>query len=52
MIVKKKPFIKKCLSIFERELLLGLPDEAFEFEMIDQANKIIYNKIKHIKMTK
>jgi len=49
MLVKKEAFIKKCLSIFEKELILNLPDEAFEFEMIDKAYRIIYKKIKHIK---
>jgi len=49
MLVKKESFIKKCLSIFEKELRLELPDEAFEFEMINHAYRIIYKKIKHVR---
>ena len=50
-LVKKKNFIPKCLKVFEKELMRELPDEAFEFEMINTAYRIVYRMIKHIKMS-
>ena len=49
MIVTKKDFISKCLKVFGKYLEEGLPEDGFEFEMIDKACEVIGNEIRHIK---
>jgi len=49
-VIKKKHFIPQCLEILRKELEEKLPDECFEFEMIEKADSIIYEKIRHLRM--
>lgn len=48
MIVKKRDFIWQMLKILEKDLTAKLPDEGFEYEMIAEANKILYDRVRHI----
>ena len=41
MIVKKSDFVLKFILVMKKKLEEKLPDEGFEFDMIEQAYQII-----------
>ena len=49
MIVKKEQVITVYTKMIRKFLEQNLPDEDFEFAMIDKARKIIVEKAGHIK---
>ena len=49
MIVKKEAVVKVYTKMIKKFLEQYLPDEDFEYAMIDKAQKIIVEKAGHIK---
>lgn len=47
-LIKKSDFINILLHILDKKLDDNLPDEDFEYQMLEKAKKIIYDYIKHV----